>query len=347
MKTDNPLLSIVIPVYNGEAFVKNRLGRLLKLNLSGAQIVVVDDGSCDRSVEICRKCLSHYENYKLISQNNQGPGGARNTGIKESDGEYIIFLDSDDILLSAGLHSLKMHLYNKKPDILTGKILLINKNGKSISPGYAFPNVFSADSAREFIFSYVSDNIWHSVRYVFRREFLLKNRLSFNKNLICGEDMDFSLNALSLAEKIDFLDEVFYGYYYTRPGSITQTLNGRRISDVNKVVTQNINRFAGKKYNKAVVYRLIMESFYGLNRYCLCSSALRLKLRPGIDAAIGFYRLSPSLLVHVFLKTRGLIPLYIWSLALFLLKSARGLFKNTLGPVSLKRIPGGKYSRST
>ena len=96
------LISIVIPVYNGKDYLAERLEHLLSHNFEYVQIIVVNDGSTDRSLDICKRHLDDKPNTKIITQENYGLSVARNVGIENASGEYIVFLDSDDILLHKG-----------------------------------------------------------------------------------------------------------------------------------------------------------------------------------------------------------------------------------------------------
>ena len=91
-------VSVCVPVYNAEKYLDECLKSLLNQTLDGIQIVCVDDGSTDNSSMILDKYSKQYENIKVIHQKNQGLGGARNTGIDNSDGEFIGFLDADDFV---------------------------------------------------------------------------------------------------------------------------------------------------------------------------------------------------------------------------------------------------------
>jgi glycosyltransferase involved in cell wall biosynthesis len=93
-------ISVIIPAYNREAYISDAIESILRQTLPPAEIIVVDDGSTDRTAAIA---LSYGEKVRCISQENQGCGAARNTGLKEARGDLIAFLDSDDIWLDRKL----------------------------------------------------------------------------------------------------------------------------------------------------------------------------------------------------------------------------------------------------
>lgn len=95
---ENPVLSVVIPVYNCEAFLSRTVDSVLLSALQGIEIILVNDGSKDRSAEICDWYQSHYVNVRAIHQENKGPSTARNHGMDKAKGEFLAFVDSDDIV---------------------------------------------------------------------------------------------------------------------------------------------------------------------------------------------------------------------------------------------------------
>lgn len=97
-KTNQVTVSVCIPVYNAENYIAACLDSLIKQTLEGIEIICVDDGSKDNSAEIIKQYQKKYKNIKLVQQENQGLGGARNTGIRNATGKYVGFVDADDFV---------------------------------------------------------------------------------------------------------------------------------------------------------------------------------------------------------------------------------------------------------
>ena len=93
---NNPLISIIVPVYNVESFLPRCLESLIHQSYPNTEIILINDGATDNSLEICDYYSESYKNVFLISQKNKGLSGARNTGLRDCHGEYISFVDSDD-----------------------------------------------------------------------------------------------------------------------------------------------------------------------------------------------------------------------------------------------------------
>ena len=100
-------ISIIIPVYNVEKYLKYTLDSVIKQNTSNFEVILIDDGSKDNSGKICDEYRKKYDFIKVIHKKNEGVSIARNTGLKEAKGKYIMFLDSDDLLTDGILNIIK------------------------------------------------------------------------------------------------------------------------------------------------------------------------------------------------------------------------------------------------
>ena len=110
-----PLFSIIIPLYNCEKSIAKCLLSVLNQNFNNYEIIIINDCSKDRSLKICTKYKKKYPKIKIINQKtNKGVSSSRNLGIKSSNGEYIIFLDSDDYLENFSLYKLSKFIENNK-----------------------------------------------------------------------------------------------------------------------------------------------------------------------------------------------------------------------------------------
>ena len=323
--TNDFLLSIIIPMYNAESYLAMRMQHLLTHNHEVVQVVIINDGSTDSSLEICKHIFKDAHNVIIISQENRGLSEARNRGMAMAKGEYILFLDSDDILLQEGFIELKTFLSHNKPDVLMGKYVLLFENGKQQWPSYLFPQIDTIQEARDYIYTNIQDSIWNATRYVCKREFLVNNGIFFVPGLIC-EDLEWTPRMLSLADTITFLNIPFYGYFYNRVGSITRTVLVKRIKDVNNIVSAAIPKYINEPYGQAIAQRLIKESFYNISRYCLCNKEERQVVHTEIQSMASLYRHSPSWDVYIFLCTRKVVPLYVWSLMLHVARKIRRFF---------------------
>lgn len=134
----NPFFSIIIPFYNSKLYLKACIESCFDDQDDNTEIIIVNDGSTDRTIDVCRNFSENDKRIHIISQENKGQGSARNKGIEHSNGEYIAFIDSDDLWLS---DKLELQL----PQFLTGKSDLI------FTSGYSFLSDFPDEIKNSFI----------------------------------------------------------------------------------------------------------------------------------------------------------------------------------------------------
>jgi glycosyltransferase involved in cell wall biosynthesis len=141
MTSTNPLVSIVIPIYNVEFYLDDCLNSLMKQAYQNWQAILVNDGSPDNSADIAAKFCQLDPRFQLINQENKGLGGARNTGVKHAIGEYLFFLDSDDIITGTALTEMVTLLENNKDaDLVIGGLHDFYNNRPSRSDTALQPN---------------------------------------------------------------------------------------------------------------------------------------------------------------------------------------------------------------
>ena len=122
-----PLISVIIPCYNHGKYLSKAIGSVLAQSHRPIEIIVVDDGSTDNT----QAAAAHYPEVKYIYQHNQGPSAARNTGIDQSSGDFLVFLDADDWLLEDALH-INLQYLLKEP--LAGLSPALTRCRKNVQP---------------------------------------------------------------------------------------------------------------------------------------------------------------------------------------------------------------------
>ncbi len=217
-----PKISIIIPVYNVEKYLAQCLDSVINQTLKDIEIICINDGSTDGSLKILRDYAKKDDRIKVINQDNSGVSVARNKGIKSAKGEFICFVDADDLY----------------PNIDILEILYLNavKNNVLISGGelYRFDNhtqSYQRPTDKEFIFDkegimYYKDYqfSYGFTRFIYNRKFLLDNNLFF-PNYTHYEDPVFLVRAMYLAEKFYAIKKCCYAYRYNhKPFVVTQTI---------------------------------------------------------------------------------------------------------------------------
>ena len=209
MKKD-PLISIIVPVYNCEAFLQRCLDSLLGQTLSDIEIITLDDASTDNSLTVLKKCARKDKRLKIISDGkNLGPGKRRNQGISIAQGQYIMMVDGDDWLEKDSCSKLMEKMSQATYDAISFNAIIENKDRKSIANYYCIKEEFCG--TWQHIEPYIFRTAFHSWHWLYRRSFLQKNNITYSDCPIF-EDVPFVLQVLLKAEKILFYPENLYHY---------------------------------------------------------------------------------------------------------------------------------------
>ena len=216
----DPLVSIVIPVYNMEAFVKKCVESIAAQSYSNWEIILVNDGSKDHSAAICRDIAEKHPHITLINQENSGVSIARNTGMQSAAGKYLLFLDADDLLPEYALAVLVEAAEQSNSDMVIGKIYADEK----IPVG-----IFEGDTFLEKI---LEDNPigYYSCRILYKREFV--RDISFPKGFTCSEDSYFVFTCALKLPKVAVIDKQVYIYYKNPNSSTRSNFTEKKYTDI-------------------------------------------------------------------------------------------------------------------
>lgn len=258
-------LSIIVPVYNVEDYIKECIDSLINIPIEDMEILVIDDGSLDNSINIVEK----YEDtrIKIIHQKNGGLSSARNTGLKNAKGKYILFVDSDDYIINQlSISNMITLAEDNKCDILIGNGYRKFENGDQIPirrPECVYnKEVYSSEEYLKIILSYRSfvQVAWLNL---YNREFLEKNSLKF-KEKIYHEDLHFTPRALLKAEKIGVSKEFFYIYRQRENSIMTNKNQIKHAYDIFEIAKDLEIEFSkvSDVLLKQQLYELIVENIF-------------------------------------------------------------------------------------
>ena len=220
-------VSVIIPYYNADKWIGRMLDSLLKQDLSADEyeIIVVDDGSKDEPI-VLKDYTAKYANIQHIRQENSGPGGARNTGIKVAQGEYIFFCDSDDYIAENVLGGLYEIAHSQMVDMLFHQICRISEDKKPLNSRRNFDHVNNYPSGKDYFAlpfkNKITTGVW---QFIIRREFIRNAHLSFLQDMIMNEDSSFLIDAILAAGPVASVDVEVY-FYVQNPQSLIH-LTGR------------------------------------------------------------------------------------------------------------------------
>lgn len=253
--------SVVIPVYNVEPYLRECLDSMLNQSYADWEVVCVNDGSTDGSTAILEEYALKDVRFNIITQPNGGLSAARNTGIKETKGDYILFLDSDDRLEPDALQVLSEHLNGEDMLCFSGRRFFEETNSinpadelpeKKYDSGMAYYNE-NALLHRDFAFVCV-------VLRAYKRTFLVENSLRFKEGIF-HEDNLFTPMACFYAKSVRVINASLY-IYRVRANSITTTPNLKRRKDLMDTANELAAFFISKHgFDKIVVYRAITHYY--------------------------------------------------------------------------------------
>ena len=297
-------ISIIIPVYNVEKYVKETLISIKNQSSKPDEVIIINDGSTDDSFNIV-KDMKDTESWKIFETRNQGLGLTRNYGKSLAKGDYIYFLDSDDILEQNFIHDMQNLIKNyNQPDIIlfSGKIFSNHEISKQkINLNFSIDGqYFQGDSLLTNLVKR-KETLPQASRYLSKKSLWSKNNLSYPAGIAEDEAIFFPL--ISLSKNTVISKKSYYRYRVDRPGSITlDKVKSSHAEDYLNRISFTINFM---QTNKKITQSDLSAWNYNLERKCLKYVNLCLKTKTNI---------SWSSVYSIFLLTKNFIFLLkiIW-----------------------------------
>ena len=236
-------VSVIVPIYNVEQYLQECLESLAAQTLHDVEVVMVDDGSVDRSAEIAAAFETRDDRFRLVRQPNGGLGNARNTGLDVATGEFVMFVDSDDTLPPGALERMLAALDETGSDFATGMVWRIRRKG--LEPSQWLAPVFAETRLRTHVTKFhplVTDRI--ACNKLWRRTFWDEHACRFPERVL-HEDIPIVVPAHFLAQSVDVISEPIY-YWRARVGtgkSITQRRTDPRSLADRLTATQQVRDF--------------------------------------------------------------------------------------------------------
>lgn len=225
------MVSIIVPVYNVEKCLGYCISSILNQTYQDIELILVNDGSTDQSLRICCNYRELDSRIKIIDIPNGGVGNARNKGIEESKGEYLLFVDSDDYIASDMVENLfhKAQLYNK--DIVICGMNIVELSGKNVKQikQYSFDAIGNEVVYDHMLFvEKLPVLVWKSAlmegpcNRIYNADIIRKNQLKFPTDTQYGEDFLFNLTYYSKCNGAVLLNKPYYYYIFTNEDSLSQ-----------------------------------------------------------------------------------------------------------------------------
>lgn len=267
---EQELISIVVPVYNVEKYLKRCIESLINQTYKNLEIILVNDGSTDNGLKICEEYLKIDNRIKLINKENEGLGITRNCGIDNAKGKYIAFLDSDDYIEADFYEKLYMSAIENNSDMVFASFKKVDKNDNiyairqsklnkevytkdEIIPNILYNVIGAVDEAKQLPIS--------ACVILYNKEIIDKYKIYFlSERKYISEDIIFNLEFILKTATVSIVPNAYY-YYCDNQNSLTRTYKKDRFEKI-KIMYEYLIEFM-KKVN------LIEETKKGINHYAI------------------------------------------------------------------------------
>lgn len=200
------IISVIVPIYNSENYIEKCVNSIKSQTYEGWELLLIDDGSTDNTSEIIDELEKTDSRIKVIHQKNCGPGIARNIGIDNSSGDYIVFVDSDDVIKSNYFEELS----KKDSDVVFIDIDQVDENGKVICKEHL--SDYKKLARDDFIRCQMTGKIlWGGVRKAVKTNLLKTNKIRFTEHKV-GEEAIYSFLLMHYAKSFSFINGSVYEY---------------------------------------------------------------------------------------------------------------------------------------
>lgn len=261
-------LSIIIPVYNVEQYVEKCILSIINQGVENIEIIIVDDGSTDQSLSICYDMKNKYDFLNIYHKENGGLSSARNYGLGKASKDYVMFVDSDDLMPNHSTKTILNKINMENADVIIGRYSIINDNDDIIKESKYIDinkiNTFSKEECIEYIFGNLKEAVWNVWRYIYNRRFLLDKELFFKEGIL-SEDVDFTPRVMLALDTISAINLSIYCYRKDRVNSIMNIPSAKRLNDLNDTIFLLIKKLEGFKteaHIQAIINKLIREYIY-------------------------------------------------------------------------------------
>ena len=262
---EEDLVSIIIPVFNGEKTVERCLNSVIFQTYKNLEIIIIDDGSSDKSVEICKEIIKFDPKFKLYVKNNGGVSSARNLALKKMNGSFVVFLDCDDFIHETYIERMVNAANNWGLDIVISSFENLRIKHEidyqkyfNKSLGINNTEILKPDDALEKML--LGNNFrWEACGKIFKEK-ILKD-VFFDESEVIFEDFSYTCKALANSKKIGYIDSRMY-FYVDNHNSASKQVYNEKLKSVNitvgkfeKIINQNFPKLQYcSLYFKSIIY---------------------------------------------------------------------------------------------
>lgn len=263
----NNKVSIIVPNYNSSDNIKQCLNSILNLNYENFEIIIVDDGSTDKSVDICREYAKNNKCINFYTKSNGGVSSARNFGILKSSGDYIAFIDSDDYVNRDFIKELVKLISKQDVDAAVCGITKVSDYDFDVAYDSYNEKIITQDDAYRLML--IDENFFgYSCNKLYKRNIIVDNNIYFDENIHICEDFEFNSRYYEYVNNIGICTEKLY-YYYENEKSATNDYSYSERQYSVLIAYENISK----------IYKKMNHDFYDLVIYNFIKNKLSINYR--------------------------------------------------------------------
>lgn len=249
-------VSVILPVYNSEKYINKTVDSILQQTYKKFELIIINDGSTDDSGIICEKLKDKDKRIKYISKENSGVSDTRNLALSYATGDYVTFIDSDDLYENDFLKIMVANIENYKADI----VICAYKSFNTKEIKNMIKRDILTDKKEEIIESLqptlLFNQIWNKI---YKKKILKDNKIIFDKELSIAEDLKFNIEYLKCCNKIFYVNKCLYKYRISRDG-----LGFKFRTDANQVkidLVRALEPIYSKVNNKDYLYKSYLKQY--------------------------------------------------------------------------------------
>lgn len=270
-----PKVSVIIPVYNVEQYLEQCLQSIINQTLSDIEIICVDDGSTDNSLNILKEYAQKDSRIKVLQQQNQYAGVARNNGLDTATGDYVYFLDSDDYIMKDCLEKMYEQITKTGSDICTIKYFEYDEKTKKFRKMKKAFDIRLLKGKKVFSCLDIGKNIFRAINFsaslkLYKKEFLDKTNLKFQP-VKTTNDVFFCCAALLVAEKITYCNKYLMVYRRNIPTSLTKQ-RGKSFDSVRAAYSALKNFIIERDFPEEIFEAFYLRAYKAFRAECIYSA---------------------------------------------------------------------------
>lgn len=261
--SQHPLVSIIIPCYNVENYVEDCINSVIKQDYTNWECIIINDGSTDNTLDLIKNIKEKDNRIRVFSQENLGLSATRNKGIEHSNGVFIFFLDSDDVLDSHAIQTLVSAASNN--DIVTGITVNSKIENKYIEKlSHLYPpkegNVVFENNHFEVLITAMESALTPVAQNrLYKKDFLNKNNIRFKEKILHEDELWF-FETMLFARNVKYIDQETYFYRTNNEDSITRKLNDKNLESYIAILEEIHQKYIlGKDLEIAQWYNIYMK----------------------------------------------------------------------------------------